>query len=130
MTESILDSTKKTLGLAESYTAFDVDVLMHINTAFSTLHQLGIGPVEGFAIEDSSVVWDDFLMGDPRYNGVKTYMFLKVRLLFDPPATSFAINAMKEQIEQLEWRLSIVREGDYYVPPVTVPDTIDGGNAG
>lgn len=122
MEESILTSVKKVLGLDVSYTAFDLDVLMHINTTFSILNQLGIGPDDGFMIEDSSSVWDDFFGADPRKNSVKTYVYLRVRMLFDPPTTSFHLGAMKEQIAELESRLNILREGEEWTPqtpPVT-----------
>lgn len=114
---SILNDTKKILQLAEDYTAFDLDVITHINTAFTTLQQLGIGPVEGFMIEDASAEWEAFLGGDPRLNSVKTYLYLRVRLVFDPPATSFHIAALEKQIEELEWRLNVQREGETWVPP-------------
>ena len=119
MEPSILKSIKKVLGIGADYTAFDVDILMHVNTVFSTLHQLGIGPPEGFMVENEHALWSTFLEDDPRLNSVKTYMYLKVRLLFDPPATSFAIEAMEKQIQELEWRLSVVREGDHWTAPVS-----------
>lgn len=111
MTDSILNGTKKILGLDPDYTAFDHDVITHINTALGTLNQLGIGPINGFMIDDDEATWDDFLAGDPRLNGVRTYVYLRVRLLFDPPNTSFAITAMQEQVKELEWRLNVHREG-------------------
>lgn len=114
MTESILTSTKKVLGLAADYTEFDSDIIMHINSVFATLHQLGIGPINGFAIEDTEATWDAFLLGDNRFNSVKTYVYLKVRLIFDPPTSSFAIAAMEKQISELEWRLNVAREGVAY----------------
>ncbi len=123
MITSILSSTKKNLGIEPEYEAFDEDIMMHINSVFSTINQLGIGPVEGFFIQDASAVWDDFLADDPRYNSIKTYVFLRVRLLFDPPPTSFAIASMQEQIKELEWRLNVVREDEAWVdpnPPVVV----------
>jgi len=109
--DSILDTTKKALGLISEYTAFDTDILMHINSVFSTLAQLGIGPEEGFSIEDKDAVWADFLGEDKRLNSVKSYMYLRVRMLFDPPATSFVQDSMKKQIEEFEWRLNVHREG-------------------
>lgn len=115
--DSILDSVKKVLGIDKDYDAFDVDILMHINTVFSTLHQLGIGPEAGFAIEDASPTWDDYLGGDLRRNDIKTYIYLKVRLVFDPPTTGFLHSSLKEQIQELEWRISVRREGDEYVDP-------------
>lgn len=115
--DSILTSTKKVLGIAEEYTAFDLDVITHINTAFSILTQLGVGPVEGFMIEDSSATWQNFLADDMQYNSVKTYVYLKVRQLFDPPTTSYLISAFNEQIRELEWRLNVHREETGWVDP-------------
>lgn len=109
--ESILDSTKKVLGLDSSYTAFDVDVTMHINSVFATLQQLGVGPAEGFAIADKDTKWAAYLGGDLNLNQVKSYIYLRVRLLFDPPATSYAQEAMARQIKEIEWRLSVYRDG-------------------
>jgi hypothetical protein len=117
MSDSILTSTKKILGIEESYTAFDLDILTHINSVFSTLNQLGVGPAEGFRVEDAGDVWDDFLDGDPRYNSVKTYVYLRVRLLFDPPTTSYHTTALKEEVLQLEWRINAQRESTDYVDP-------------
>lgn len=111
MSESILDSTKKILGIDSEYDAFDLDVMMHINGALSTLTQLGLGPEEGFMIEGRDEEWGDLLEDDMRLNSVKTYIYLKVRLLFDPPSTSFVLEAMKNQITELEWRLNVYREG-------------------
>jgi hypothetical protein len=111
LSDSILTSTKKVLGIAADYTAFDTDILLHINSVFSTLCQLGIGPELGFAIEDDEAVWTDFLDSDLRLNSVKTYMYLRVRMLFDPPTTSFLQDSMKRQIEEFEWRLNVHHEG-------------------
>lgn len=120
MTTSILTSTKKILGVEEEYTAYDLDIMTHINSVFSTLSQLGIGPEAGFEIEDSSATWDTFLGTDPNLNAVKTYMHLRVRMLFDPPSTAYAQEAMKKQIEELEWRLNVYREGTAWIDP-TLP---------
>lgn len=132
MSESILTSTKKILGIEENYTAFDLDIMTHINSAFSTLHQLGLGPETGFAIEDKDAEWDDFLGGDLIKNNVKTYVYLRVRLLFDPPTTSFVLTSMQEQIKELEWRINVYRESYAYTAPVSVDveDEIilDGGS--
>src|SRR5580765_5818246 len=124
MEQSILISTKKILGLPQDYTVFDLDVITHINTAFSTLTQLGVGPPEGFMIEDESEVWDDFINPpDHQYNSVKSYVFLKDRQLFDPPQTSYLITAMEKQIQELEWRLNVHREETGWTDPD--PDPID-----
>lgn len=112
----ILNDTKKVLGIAPDYTAFDLDIIMHVNSVFATLHQLGIGPDEGFAIEDDSVSWDAFV-SDNRMNSVKTYVYLRVRMLFDPPGTSFLLNALESQAEELEWRLNTYREETAWVDP-------------
>jgi hypothetical protein len=123
--ESILTSTKKILGIAEDYTAFDTDIMIHINSVFSVLNQLGIGPVEGFMIEDAAATWDAFIGDDPRLNSVKTYVYLRVRVLFDPPATSFHINALQDEIKELEWRLNVKREDEEWVDPN--PVVVEGG---
>jgi hypothetical protein len=128
---SILTSTKKILGIEESYTDFDVDVITHINSVFATLNQLGIGPEQGFAIEDKIPTWATFLGTNPRINSVKTYVYLKVRLLFDPPQNSYAIEALNKQAEEFEWRLNTYREATNWVDPSaqTPTDTVlDGGD--
>jgi hypothetical protein len=109
---SILTSTKKILGIADDYTAFDLDILTHINSAFTILNQLGVGPVDGFMIEDAETVWEDFDIPMNSLNLVKTYVFLKVRILFDPPTTSFHLEAANNQIKEYEWRLNTWREWD------------------
>lgn len=120
MINSILDSTKKALSLPADYDAFDADIVMHINSVFATLNQLGFGPVNGFMIEDAEETWDAFLGSDPRLNSVKSYMYLRVRKLFDPPESSILLQAMNEQITEFEWRLSVHREEEAWVSP-TVP---------
>jgi hypothetical protein len=110
MEESILKSTKKILGLAEDYIPFDLDVITHINAAFSILNQIGVGPVEGFAIEDDSALWSDYAVPLNQLTLVKTYVYLKVRSLFDPPSTSYLITAVNDQIKEYEWRLNTFRE--------------------
>lgn len=125
MEESILLSTKKVLGLAPEDTSFDLDVITHINSTFSNLHDLGLGPVDGFMIEDEEAVWADVVTNIRILSQVKTYVYLKVRLVFDPPTTSYVLNAMKDQIAEHEWRLSAVREATAWVdptPPVVMAD--------
>lgn len=117
MEQSILTSTKKVLGIAEDYTVFDLDIITHINTAFSTLTQLGVGPIEGFMINDAEALWTDFISDDFQYNSVKSYVFLRVRQLFDPPQTSYLISAVDTQIKELEWRLNVHREETGWVDP-------------
>lgn len=122
MEESILTSTKKILGLAQDYTAFDLDVITHINAAFSILNQLGVGQVEGFFIEDEAAVWGDFIVPLNQLSLVKTYVFLKVRILFDPPATSYLIQAANDQIKEYEWRLNVFREVALEPTPTPYPE--------
>lgn len=117
MEQSILKSVKKLLGIGDDDDSFDLDVLMHINTVFSNLTQLGIGPPEGFAIEDDSKEWKEFLQDDVKQSAAKSYVYLRVRMLFDPPASSFAIVAFEKQIEELGWRLNVDRESDEWVNP-------------
>jgi hypothetical protein len=138
--DSILTSVKKVVGIAESDTSFDTDIVMHTNTVFSVLTQLGVGPTAGFMIEDAGPTWDDFLgvrqtgqlqadgsviytdqqltSADKLLNMVKTYVYLRVRLIFDPPQTSFVIESLNKQIEELEVRINIVREGESWVDPI------------
>lgn len=121
--DSILDSVKKNLNLAADYTVFDPDVILFINSVFATLNELGLGPAEGFAIEDNAATWDDYLAGDLRLNSVKTYIYLRVRMLFDPPTIGYLVDALEKQVKELEWRLNVVREADAWVPgvPPTTP---------
>lgn len=105
--ESILISIKQLLGINESETHFDMDVIIHINSVFSTLKQLGVGPAEKFTIIDDKTIWSDFTGEDGDYDEVKTYVYLRVKLLFDPPSNSNVLNAMKEQVKEMEWRLNV-----------------------
>lgn len=120
--DSILKTIKKLLGLPEDYDAFDQDLIIHINSVFSTLDQIGVGPANGFYISDETATWDHFFNEDLPVHNIKTYVYLKVRLVFDPPATSFAITAIENQAKELEWRLSLM--GDLFKPVlvVVVPD--------
>ncbi len=115
--DSILDSVKKVLGFDSDYTAFDTDIIMHINSVFSILYQLGIGPDEGFSIDDHTSTWSEFLGTVANANSVKTYVYLRVRILFDPPTTSYLIDALTQQIQEIEWRLNIQREGESWTNP-------------
>lgn len=105
--ESILISIKKLLGIEEEYTQFDNDIIMHINTVFLNLTQLGVGPAEGFLIEDDTATWYDFIGDSNQLQAVKSYMYLKVKLLFDPPLSSSVIESMNRMIAELEWRLNV-----------------------
>lgn len=120
--DSILTSVKKTLNLDEDYTFFDPEITLHINSVFSILTQLGVGPSTGFMIEDKTATWDDFLEGNLQYSFVKTYFYLKVRLLFDVAnMTGAAIDSFKEQIRELEWRINVVRETTEWLPGTPAP---------
>lgn len=101
------------LGIAEEYDWFDTDIILHINSALATLAQLGVGPTEGYSIEDISNTWSDYLHNEPRLNLVKTYMYLKVKLGFDPPTNSATIEAINRQINELEWRINSMTESIY-----------------
>lgn len=107
MNESILTSIKKLLGISEEYTHFDADLVLHINSAFTVLTQLGVGPDAGFSITDDSDVWGDFLTTTQQLELAKSYLYLKVKLLFDPPLSSSVMEAIKEQIREFEWRLTV-----------------------
>ena len=105
--ESILDSVKAMLGITPEQTHFDQDIIMHINSVFVILQQIGVGPKEGFTITDSSATWDEYITEDDDLDAVKTYMYLKVKLLFDPPLSSSVLEANKQLINELEWRLNV-----------------------
>jgi hypothetical protein len=111
MESSILISIKKLLGIEEEYTHFDSDIIMYINSAFMNLNQLGVGIVGGFKIEDDEPVWDDFIGERLDLEGIKTFIYLKVRLIFDPPQMGYLVDAIKDQIKELEWRLNVQVEG-------------------
>ena len=104
--ESILTSIKKLLGISEDYTQFDSDLIMHINTVFLNLTQLGVGPEEGFSIQNENDAWSDFIDNNAQLQAVKSYMYLKVKLLFDPPLSSSVIESMNRMIAALEFRLN------------------------
>ena len=107
MTDSILQSTKKILGIDPDYDVWDLDIITHINSVFMTLQQLGVGPDDGFAIVDDSTTWHDYLGADKQLNSARTYMFLRIRLIFDPPGTSYLIESLRKQAEEIEWRLNV-----------------------
>lgn len=108
--ESILKSIKKMLGIADDQTNFDADLIIHINSVFMTLHQLGVGPSGGYFITDELAIWDNFLPEDMNLNLVKTYMYLKVKLLFDPPLSSSVLDSMERMAGEFEWRLKVESE--------------------
>lgn len=105
--ESILTSIKKMLGITEEYTHFDQDIIMHINSVFMILTQLGVGPSEGFSIQDAYAVWTDFIQDTTKLESVKSYVYMKVKLLFDPPLSSAVTESMNRMISEFEWRLNV-----------------------
>lgn len=107
MSESILTSIKKLLGLSEDDTAFDADIIMHINSTFSTLIQLGIGPKDGYTITSKTETWGNFIGENKKQQMVVSYIYLRVKLLFDPPQSSVLVQAIKDQINEYEFRLSV-----------------------
>lgn len=108
--DSILTSIKKLLGITEDCTDFDIDIVMHINSVFSVLTQLGVGPSEGFVIEDDKDTWDEYISDNPKLNMVKTYVYQKVRLAFDPPTNSTVLASLERMIQELEFRLKVEAE--------------------
>lgn len=110
VSESILDSIKKLLGIPQELVEFDTDITIHINSYLDVLTQLGVGPKEGFSISDNKSVWKDFIGDDNQLNMVITYLFLRVKLVFDPPQNSATYNAHKERADELEWRLNMKAE--------------------
>lgn len=112
MIKSILDSMKKMNNVAIDDDSFDEDIIMHINGVFSTLQQIGVGPDDGFMIEDKTVEWDAFWPNTVIVNQVKLYMANEIRILFDPPASSFGLEALKEQTAEKKWRLQVAAEDE------------------
>lgn len=106
MDSSILTSIKKLLGIAKEDTSFDQDIIIHINTVFAILAQLGVGPEGGFSIEDDSAIWEDYLGNATDLELVKSYIYMKVRSMFDPPTSSILADAMNKNISELEWRIN------------------------
>ena len=104
--DSILLSMKMMLGMEPEYTPFDTDIIIHINSCLSKLNQIGVGPSEGFKITDETQTWEDFIGTNPKLNMVKTWMYVSLRVLFDPPQNSFTLQALQEQAEEYLTRLS------------------------
>ena len=117
--DSILISIKKLLGISEEYKHYDQDIIMYINAVFATLTQLGVGPAEGFSIIDENDIWSDFIPTDPKFEPVKTYTYLKVRMMFDPPDRSSVAEAINNNIKELEWRINIAVDTDEISSNVT-----------
>ena len=112
MYESILTSIKKLLGIPEDYEHYDADIIMHINSVFMILNQLGVGPSNGFSITDKTAVWGNFISDNDNLEAVKSYVYMKVRLLFDPPLSSAVMECMNRMISELEWRLNSEAESN------------------
>ena len=98
------------LGIDESYEHFDPDIIIFINSSLSVLTQLGVGPEEGFSISDKTAVWSDFVDDETKFELIKSYIYLKVRLLFDPPANSTTANSFTSMISEFEWRLCVAAD--------------------
>lgn len=116
--QSILNSIKKLLGLNDAITVFDVDIIFHINTVFANLAQMGVGPKDsdgnniGYRITDANNVWTEFTNDDVLLENVKSYVYIKVKMVFDPPQSAALIDAYNSQAKELEWRL-YTKEGGY-----------------
>lgn len=108
--DSILNSIKKLIGPDYDYGPFDRDIIMHINSAFMILNQIGLGPTTPFKITGSDQVWTDFMSDVENYLSVVDYIYLRCRLIFDPPTSSFVLSSLKEQQQELEWRLNVMAE--------------------
>lgn len=108
--ESILTSIKKLLGIEEDYTHFDPDITMLINSALNSMHQLGIGWANGFQISDKTTKWSDLTDDERQIGMAKEYVYIKTRLVFDPPSNSFVVDALTKQLSEIEWRLNVSAE--------------------
>lgn len=109
--EKILTSIKKLLGIYEENTDFDTDILIHINSVITILNQLGVGPTEGFTV-DENTEWSDYISDNSKLNSVKSYIYLKVKMVFDPPMSSAIRDANVQMIDELEWRLNLYHESN------------------
>jgi hypothetical protein len=131
---SILKTVKNSLGLDVNNASFDPEVILYINTVLATLNQIGVGPENGFQIVDAVATWDNLLGSDLRLNNVQSYVYLQVKLLFDPPQSSFAIEAIERMAKELSTRIYLLREVETWVDPTppSLPDdddiVIDGGS--
>ena len=110
--DSILTSIKRLLGIAEEYDHFDPELVIHINSVFMILTQMGVGPAEGFRITGAEETWDDFIPDGKNLESVKSYVYMKVRLMFDTPTSSSLMDALTRSISEFEWRLNIAAESD------------------
>lgn len=110
--ESILTSVKKLLGIDEEYKQFDTDIIIHINSVLMVLTQIGVGPSEGFSISDEFSTWEEFIGDKPYLNSVKSYVYLRVKLLFDPPLSSAAMDSITKLANEFEWRLQVAAENN------------------
>lgn len=110
MMDSILTSIKKLIGYPEDYEQFDTDLIIHINSVFTILNQIGVGPINGFSIKDKSTTWSEYTGDTVLFDSVKTYVYMKVRLVFDPPSSSFVLESIKAMIKEYEWRLNAFAE--------------------
>ena len=108
---SILNSIKKLLGIEQDYTHFDQDIILNINSVLMSLTQIGLGPSTGFIITGDTETWTDFLGERIDLESVKTFIYLKVRILFDPPSSSFVLDALERQASEMMWRLNVQIEG-------------------
>lgn len=107
---SILTSIKKLLGIAEEQTNFDADITMHINSVFSVLAQLGVGAASGYEISGDTDTWEDFIDDTKNLSLIKSYIYLKVKLMFDPPINGSVLESINKQIAEMEWRINVVAE--------------------
>jgi hypothetical protein len=128
MATSILNAAKETLGIAEEDPAFDIELTIHINSVLADLNDFGVGPVAGHEITGPEDTWEDFLGSEKKLNTAKSYMYLRLRLIFDPPATGPATESFNKQAEQMAWRLQTRQEVAILEDPLNVTDdgVIDG----
>ena len=111
MEDNVLNSIKKLLGIPEDYTAFDQDIMIHINSVFMILSELGVGPSNGYSLKDGTEKWGEFISDAENLEGIKTYVYMKVTTIFDPPLNSAVLPSMKELISEFEWRINNEAEG-------------------
>jgi hypothetical protein len=123
METSILRSTKKVLGIEPDDNTFDVDIIIFINSALSTIKTLGLGQIQ---VTDDSAEWEDIVSDEDLLGLIRAIVYLRTRMLFDPPTTSYTQQAMTHQIEELEWRLNVGREDTDWIDPNSPPIVLGG----
>lgn len=115
--KTILEDIRHAIGLGDEHTFFDSDLIMHINSTFDVIHQLGAGPITGFTIQNGTETWDDYFAGHETIEFIKTYVYISTKLVFDPPQNSFLVKALEDKQKEYEWRINVAAESKFWKTP-------------